>query len=377
MSKGKVGINLLFINPKLSGGSVTYAKKLVAAIALLDAETEYYIYIHRECKVEDFELGRNITVRVLPFSYSSVYKRYLWEQFVLPFYLEKDKIDLVHSLGYVSPILTRKIKIVSILDINYVGHGGNMKFFKRILLGFMVNLSARLSRTIITISFFSKNQIIKYTKVNPNKISVTYLSGSIDLVFNSTNISENLLNKYQLKGPYIIAFSSPSPHKNIENLLQAFKILVNKYSNLKLLLVGHQSKSEPLMHVINQNGLKKSVVFTGFIPDNEVMPLIAGSKVFVFPSRYEGFGIPILDAQMCKVPVSSSNAGSLPEVGGKYVSYFDPENVSEIVNSISYYFENEIEREESIRGNLKNRAVFSWENTAINTIKIYRDLLKV
>ncbi len=371
----RVGINLLFINPKLAGGSVTYAKKVVASIALLDSETEFYIYIHQDCKGSDFELGKNFTVRVLPFSYRSVYWRYLWEQFVLPFYLEKDKVDLVHSLGYVTPMLTRKTKIVSILDINYRGHAGQMKFYKRFLMGLMVNLSAWVSKKIITISYFSKAQIVKYTKVDSDKIIVTYLSGSNDLPFEGKSNCKKVLEKYSLKDPYMIAFSSPSPHKNIDNLLLAFKILVAKYVNFKLVLVGHQNKSEALMEVIEREGLNNNVVFTGFVPDEEVNPLIAGAKVFVFPSKYEGFGIPILDAQLCQVPIASSEAGSLPEVGGNGVSYFNPENPNEMANAIQLFLEDETYAESIIKDSLINRNLFSWEKTAKETLEVYQRIL--
>ncbi len=372
----RIGINLLFINPKLAGGSVTYAKKLLSSIALIDTKNEYYIYIHQDCDESDFEFGENFNVKVLPFSYSSVYKRYFWEQFILPFYFKKSKIDIVHSLGYVSPILTPVIKIVSILDINYRGHGLQMNFFKRLLLGLMVNLSARVSKKIVTISFFSKDQIVKYTNVDPNKIIVTYLSGSNDVPFKDKSISQSVLRKYKIFDPYIIAFSSPSPHKNIENLLYAFKILLVKNTNLKLLLVGHQNKSGSLIEVIKNEGLMNSVIFTGYVPDEEVNPLIAGAKVFVFPSRYEGFGIPILDAQMCQVPIASSNAGSLPEVGGKKISYFNPENPNEMADSISDFFEDHKYTEETIIAGMTNRSLFSWEKTAKETIMIYQNILK-
>ncbi len=371
----RIGINLLFINPKLAGGSVVYAKKVIESIALLDNKTKYYIYIHQGCKDLDFELGKNFRVRLLPFSYSSVYLRYFWEQFILPFYLEKDRVDLIHSLGYVTPILTRKIKVVSILDINYRGHGGQMKLSKRFLLGAMVNLSAWFSKKIITISYFSKDQIINYTKVDPDKIVVTHLSGSNDFPHDKKNISNNVLKKYKLICPYIIAFSSPSPHKNIENLLFAFKILLNKFDNLKMVLVGHQNKSEVLMEVIKTEGLTDSVVFTGYVPNDEVNPLIAGAKVFVFPSYYEGFGIPILDAQMCKVPIASSNAGSLPEVGGKSVRYFDPKSPKEMANAIATFFENDVYINRIIEDGLINRASFSWEKTARETISVYQNIL--
>lgn len=372
----RIGINLLFINPKLAGGSVTYAKKVLAAMAQLDKETEYIIYINQDCAVSDFKLGDNFTVRVLPFSYSSVYLRYLWEQFVLPSYLRKDKIDLVHSLGYVTPLFTRKIKVVSILDINYRGHGGQMKLIKRILLGTMVNLSARFSKKIITISYFSKEQIEKHTGINESKTIVTHLSGSADDPYNEKKLSVIVLEKYNVFDPYIIAFSSPSPHKNIRNLIIAFQILVDKYPYLKLLLVGHQNKSGELMGEINRLGLKGNVIFTGFVPEEDVNPLIAGAEVFVFPSRYEGFGIPLLDAQICKIPIASSNAGSLPEVGGKSVSYFNPEDPKKMAEAIAFFFEDPNGIEKVVQEGLINRSLFSWKKTAIETMKVYNDILK-
>jgi glycosyltransferase involved in cell wall biosynthesis len=373
--KNKIGINLLYINTKFPGGSVTYAKRLLKAISLIDTENEYIIYIHKDCIVSDFDFGTNFKVKILPFSNSNVYKRFLWEQFVLPFYIQNDKINLLHSLGYVTPILTRKRKVVSILDINYIGHGGEMNFLKRILLGTMVSLSAWVSRKVITISNFSKSQIIKYTKINPNKISVTYLSGSIDSEFVELKQIDKVLAKFNLYDPYIIAFSSPSPHKNIKNLLIAFKILAVKNDKLKILLVGFQSKNNELKEFIEKENLSSKVIFTGYVPDEDVYPLISKAKVFVFPSRYEGFGIPILDAQTCKVPIASSNAASLPEIGGNGVVYFNPENTNEISDAINIFLENHKLASKSIRLNLENRVLFSWEKTAKETISIYRNML--
>lgn len=372
----KIGINLLFINPKLAGGSVTYAKKLLAGIALLDKKTDYIIYLNKDCAVSDFKLGDNFTIRVLPFSYSSVYLRYLWEQFVLPFYLHIDKIDLIHSLGYVTPLFTRKIKVVSILDINYRGHGGQMNLVKRILLGTMVNLSARFSKKIITISYFSKEEIEKYTGVKKSKTIVTHLSGSTDSPNDINKISRIVLEKYKVYDPYIIAFSSTSPHKNIRNLIIAFRILLYEYPSLKLVLVGHQNKSGELMEEINIQGLNGYVIFTGFVPDEDVNPLIAGAKVFVFPSRYEGFGIPLLDAQICKIPIASSNAGSLPEVGGTSVSYFNPEDPKKMAEAIAIFFNDLKGTEKVVQDGFINRKLFSWEKTAQETIKVYYDILK-
>lgn len=371
----KIGINLLYINPKLAGGSVTYALKLVKEISLLDKQNKYIIYINKECKDINFEVGNNFNIRVLNFEYSSVYLRYFWEQLILPFYVFKDKIDLLHSLGYVTPLFTTAKKVVSILDINYKGHSNNMSASKRFLLGSMVNLSAIFSTKIITISEFSKKQIVKYTRAKDDKVIVTLLSGSSDVLPEENKKTKVILQKYNIHDDYIIAFSSPSPHKNIERLIDAVTEILSVKPNLKLVLVGHQHKSEILVKSIEKNNLKDKVIFTGFVPDEDVQPLMSNAKLFAFPSLYEGFGIPLLDAQACKVPVVSSNAGSLPEVGGDAVFYFDPENTNEIKEVISKVLEDDSIIDVIVKKGMGNRENFSWRQTAQQTLDVYKKVL--
>lgn len=371
----KIGINLLYINPKLAGGSVTYALKLIKEIAILDAHNEYVIYVNKECKDINFDVGSNFTIRVLNFEYTSVYLRYFWEQLILPFYIFKDKIDLLHSLGYVTPLITTAKKVVSILDINYKGHSNNMSTSKRFLLGSMVNLSAIFCSKIITISEFSKNQIVQYTKAKSKKVVVTLLSGSSDVTIKKDADTNRVLNKYNIEGNYIIAFSSPSPHKNIERLIVAVKDELLNSANMKMVLVGHSHKSETLVKCIEKNSLIDKIIFTGFVPDEDIQPLMANAKLFVFPSLYEGFGIPLLDAQACEVPVVSSNAGSLPEVGGAAVLYFDPINTNEMTEVISKVLGNDSIMSDLVKKGIENRANFSWKQTAQQTLDVYEKVL--
>jgi len=370
--RNKIGINLLYINPKLAGGSVTYALNLLEELSIIDTETLYTVYINKDCTALKFKIGSNFRLSVLNFRYTSVYVRYFWEQFVLPFYIFKDKLDLVHSLGYVTPLFTPIKKVVSILDINYKGHSGNMSAHKRKLLGLMVNLSARVSKKIITISEFSKKQIVEHTNTAPDKVLVTLLSGSND---KTIEVNKILDSKYNFDTPYIIAFSSPSPHKNIERLINAFKLVSMEKQDLKLVLVGHKNKSEYLLDLIIKAKLLEKIIFTGFVPDDDIVPLISSSKLFVFPSLYEGFGIPLLDAQQCNVPVVSSNAGSLPEVGGNGAVYFDPMNSDEMASTILQVLNSNSKDEELKNKGLKNRESFSWNKTGLQTFELYKTIL--
>lgn len=376
IKKHKIGISLLFINPKIQGGSVVYSIKLIEELSKLDKFNDYFVYINKESKKLKFEFGANFKLRTLNFNYSSVYLRYFWEQFILPFYLFNDKIELLHSPGYVAPILSPVKKVVSILDINYKGHSNNMKFIKRILLGIMVNLSARLSDKIITISEFSKKQIIKYTNSDEHKIIVTLLSGSSDLFFKKKLNNYKLKSKYKIDAEYIICFSGSSPHKNIVKLIESIKDILIKKSDLKLVLVGYVNNKT--RNTIKKLNLKEHVILTGFVPDEDVNLLISHAKVFIFPSLYEGFGIPLLDAQSCGVPVISSNAGSLPEVGGSKTHYFDPKSKIDIYNTVLKVISliDDKKVDDLINYGFINRSKFSWRNTAKKTLDVYKNILK-
>lgn len=375
MNLSRIGLNLLFLNPKLVGGSTKYGINLLRELSLIDKRNTYYVYINMESIDLMPELGPNFVLRVLNFEYSNVFLRYFWEQIILPFYVFKDKIDLLHSLGYVMPLMTTTKSIVSILDINYRGHSNSMSLVKRLMLGFMVNLSALFAKRIITISEFSKSQITKYINVNPNNVIVTLLSGSDDLQSGAKVNAKLIFEKYEIDTDYIIAFSSPSLHKNIERLIEAVSSILNNDLNLKLLLVGHQDKSGNIKNIIINHHISDKVVFTGFVPDEDINPLLTHARVFVFPSLYEGFGIPLLDAQAAGVPVVSSNAGSLPEVGGSDVMYFNPYDINEMEQSISNVLYDNLLAKFIVKKGLKNRSQFNWNKTAQNTLNTYREML--
>jgi len=365
-----IGLNLLYMNRKLSGGSITYGINLVNELVQIDQKNNYTIYVNKDCTDLPIVLGPNFTVVIVPFHNKYVYVRYLWEQLIFPFYLIGKRLDVVHSLGYVGPIFCWPKHLVSILDLNYKRHAESMSKSKKILLGAMVKVMSRVAKRIITISNFSKREISSGLNVNENLIDVTLLSGSNDKT--NKEISDfNPKQQYRIVGDYIIAFGSPSSHKNIMGLLAAFAEVVKSFENTTLVLVGHQHNNQELSEEIERLDLKGSVLFTGFVPDEHIYPLLKAAKLFIFPSFYEGFGIPLLDAQAVGVPVVSSNAASLPEVGGESAVYFDPYQIQEMSQAIISVLDNEDLAKELILKGTINRQKFSWKNTAVNTLKIY------
>jgi glycosyltransferase involved in cell wall biosynthesis len=368
--KKKIGINLLYMNRKLSGGSITYGINFVNELSKLDSFNDYIIYVNKDCQNLPIILGSNFEIKVIPFYNRVVYVRYFWEQLFFPFILFFDNLDILHSLGYVGPIFCPTIHIVSILDLNYKRHSNSMSFSKQLLLGFMVRLMSFFSNKIITISNFSKDEICDVLNVKRDKVIVTHLSGSNDL-YTCFKKNINIKSIYNINSDYIIAFGSPSSHKNIQGLIISFSKLLLIHDNHCLVLVGHQHSNKELNKLIIDLDLVDKVLFTGFVPDEHVFPLIKESSLFVFPSFYEGFGIPLLDAQSLGVPVACSNAASLPEVGQDGALYFDPNNTIEMMDVMKNILEDPIVSERLIEKGLINRSNYSWNKTARLTLECY------
>jgi glycosyltransferase involved in cell wall biosynthesis len=370
----KIGINLLYMNPRLLGGSIIYGINLVNELAKVDKYNIYTIYINKDCINIPIVTGPNFKFKIIPFSNKSVYVRYFWEQLLFPFVLLFDNLDLLHSLGYVGPLFCPSYHIVSILDLNYKRQVNSMSLSKRILLGFMVRLMSYSSTIIVSISNFSKNEISSELNIDPNKIIVTHLSGSNDEYVNFDNFID-IKKLYNINSDYIIAFGSTSSHKNIQGLISAFSKLLRTHSNHYLILVGHQHSNDELNKLIIGLNISDKVSFTGFVPDEHVFPLIKAASLFVFPSYYEGFGIPLLDAQSLGVPIACSSAASLPEVGQDGALYFDPNNIDEMMGVMKTILENSIVCKDLTEKGLNNRSNYSWCKTANLTLDIYNAVI--
>ena len=369
--KMKIGLNLLFIRSSTTGGSATYAVNLVNALSDVDKINHYVVYLNRNCKEIPLTLGRNFTKKIIPFSSKNPISRFFLEQVIFPFYFFNDNLDVIHSLGYHGPMFCRIPHIVSILDLNFIRHK-NMPKTHGFFLGIMVRIMTRTARHIITISEFSKREIVENLNVLDKNVTAILLSGSSDEKHTVSNI--NIRKIYSIKNNYIIAFGSNGSHKNIDQLIHSYNEIRKTNHNIQLVLVGYQHKASSLSTIVNDLNLNDDVIFTGFVPTEHVFHLINQSKLFVFPSFYEGFGIPLLDAQASGIPIASSNAGSLPEVGSTGCVYFDPTKTQEMTSVIKEILDSPALADQLVSEGLKNRSRFSWNETARQTLISYLEI---
>lgn len=370
-----IAINLLYLLPGIVGGTQTYAEELLAALAAIDTQNRYTLFLNRESAELPLPSGPAFQRVVCPVHATSRAARYQYEQIVLSRELRARDCDLVHSLGYVGPLATHCKHVVTIHDLNYLAFKQAMSLHKRLLLGFFVRQTARRADHIIAVSAFSRDEIVKHLKIEPTKISVVHeaeKSRSRDLL--DADGAEAILAKYDLNGPYLIAFSSLSLNKNIPRLIEAYAEIAANFPH-RLVLLGHIPPEADLRQQVARLGLTERVRFTGYAPDAHVLALLQHADLFVFPSWYEGFGLPALEAQRLGVPVACSYTASLPEVVGDAAVFFDPHNVTAIARTLSACLQDKEMRTELSQKGRTNANRFSWHQAAKQTLDIYHDIV--
>jgi glycosyltransferase involved in cell wall biosynthesis len=218
------------------------------------------------------------------------------------------------------------------------------------------------STKILVPSNFVKKQLIDDWKINSQKIIV------IPEAVDDSLLAKEGKPPSGIKKPYIFYVGNAHPHKNVEGLIKAFLLLKKKYGDLKLVLSGYDHY---FWQRIKKEYQHQDIIYTGYVSEEKLVTLYKNALLFVMPSFEEGFGIPLLEAMACECPVVSSNAGSLPEVGGDGAIYFDPKNIDDMVLKISQVLNSDKLRKELVEKGFRRYKDFSWERLAKLTLEAY------
>lgn len=235
----------------------------------------------------------------------------------------------------------------------------------------------RKAEKIITVSEFSKQDISKYIGCPEEKIEV--IPPAVDHSLYYQTRSKTALNKYRIgeAEKVILYVGAEEPRKNLQFLLNSFSKLKAKIPNIKLLKVGTPNYlfvRKKLLKQIEALNLQNNVIFTGYVSEAELADIYNAVDLFVFPSLYEGFGIPPLEAMACGTPVITSNTSSLPEVVGDAAIQADPYNVEDFAEKMYEVLQNDDLKEEMIKKGLRRSKMFSWDSSAKKTLKVYKEL---
>ena len=300
---------------------------------------------------------------------SSIYG--IKEQLKFPYKeLKKMKPDVLHVPHYNVPIFYRGKMVVTIHDLTHLVLPEFLpNKFAYIYAKFMIWIAIKKSSQILTVSENTKNDLIRMFKVKPEKITVTYNGVGEEFKKKEKQEVEYLYKKFNIpeNKKIIMYVGNLKPHKNLERLLEAYS-KIKDIDDTRLLLVGKAfSNYNGLEEKEKTLNIKNKVIHTGIVSQGELVDLYNLADLFIFPSLYEGFGIPILEALACGTPVISSNTSSMPEVGGDVVTYINPLDIEEITKAI----ETELSKGKKINANAKKWIEqFDWKKIAIKTKEI-------
>lgn len=301
--------------------------------------------------------------------------RIVWEQLVAPFELTHLQADLFHGMAFVLPLIWNGSSVVTIFDLSFIQYPERLTSLRRTYLTLFTRASVRRAKRIITISESSKAEIIRWLHVPESRIDVA-LPGVSDN-FRPRDKSEILRCKSQFGFPdrFILYLGTLEPRKNLETLVRAYARLRHR-GEVKLVLagaVGWQTSS--LWRIIENLDLHKDVVFPGYVAPEDLPALYSAAEIFVYPSVYEGFGLPVLEAMACGLPVVASNATSMPEVVGTAGLLVEPTELDNWVITLDRLLA-DIDLQAQLSRMGQARAIgFTWEKTAHSTVAAYNKIL--
>src|SRR5215831_5257312 len=352
-------------------GIGTYIRNLLKQLARLDSSTEYVLLTGPEDLAIATQLGPNFRTVLEPSPNYSIR-----EQFHVPWVLLRERPDVFHAPHYVLPAAVRCRSVVTIHDtipLTFPQYLPN-KLAHAYARGSMW-VAAHHSHRILTVSEASKRDILRFFNVPAEKVVVVH--NAIDERFSRTPRPEDVervRERFQLQQRFVLYVGNIKPHKNLERLIEAFHALRRgELDDLKLLIIGDQISRYPaLRRAVHRLKLHKHVRFLGYLPDETLAILYRLASVFVFPSLYEGFGLPPLEAMASGAPVVTSNVSSLPEVTGDAAVLVDPYDVGAIEAGMRRVLTDPALAAEMSRLGLLRAREFSWESSVARILGVYQ-----
>lgn len=376
----RIAINTLAVNRKDFGGGDRYLYHLLRNLAKIDKKNQYFIFTNRQNQARFTINQTNFKTIVCPAGTNRT-KRIFYEQLILPRLVKTHKIDVFHGPNNILPLV---LPCPSVLTVQYmfsfIMPQDYQPAYRRWYFNTLSRLSAKKATKIISVSEDNKKQIIKFLKVPESKIEVVYhgLEESFRRVVARERI-QSVLNKYGISKKYILCVANNVLNKNLERLVKSFNLLKERCKEpCQLVIAGTEgfTKNRALWA---QNIKRKypNIIFTGYIDHKELPYLYSGAQVFVFPSLCESFGMPLLEAMACHVPIVTSNITAPPEIIRGAGLKVNPYNTGKIAQALQALITNQELKEKLINLGRERVKLFSWEKTARETLKVFEEAYNV
>jgi len=372
----RIGIDARFFG-SIGKGLGRYTQKLIENLEKVDNTNQYFVFLKKDNFDEYQPKSKN---------FQKVLANFRWytfsEQIKFPKLIKKYNLDLMHFPHFNVPVMYNRKFIVTIHDLILV-HFPTTKsstlapifyWLKFLAYKFVINSAINHAQKIIAVSNFTKNDILKtYPKINADKITVTYESAEDFCLLTPHNKYDEILARYGIIKPYITYVGNAYPHKNLERLILSFKEIRKAERDLNLILVGKEDYFYKRLKDFTVKQKIEGVIFTDYIPDHELDTIFRNSSAFIWPTLYEGFGLPPLEAMSKGVPVISSDQECMKEILADSAYYFDGKNSVDMAGSVIKVL-NDVEiREKLVKKGYERVAYYSWKKMAQKTLELYQN----
>jgi glycosyltransferase involved in cell wall biosynthesis len=353
----RIGVNALYLIPGGVGGTEIYLRELLAALARIDTANEYFVFTNRETGADLVPRRANFHYKPQRVRASFRPARILWEQIVLPLEASQYRLDVMFNPGFTAPVLAACPSITVFHDMQHKRHPEHFRWFDLPFWRLLLWASARRSQRLIADSESTRADLLHYYQLLPERIDVIAL-GVEPRFFG--------LDRTNLE-PYMLCVSTLHPHKNLDRLIRAY---ARRKRGFRLTMVGMRGfHTRPLERLIAELGITDAVQLTGWIAREELYRLYERAHAFIYPSTFEGFGMPVLESLAAGIPTACSDIPVLREVAGDAALFFDPLDEDAIATALDCITtDSAIRRRLAEVGPARARG-FTWEQTATKTLR--------
>jgi glycosyltransferase involved in cell wall biosynthesis len=361
----RIGINALYLIPGGVGGTEIYLRSLLAALSEIDTVNRYFVFTNRETGPELTPARSNFTALPQPIRASSRPARILWEQIALPITAARLNLDVMLNPGFTAPIFAGCPQVTVFHDLQHVRHPEYFRWFDLPFWRLLLFGSAHVSRLLLADSAATARDLRQHYRLSENKVRVALLAG--DTVFFE-------LAKRRHPERFLLAVSTLHPHKNLDGLLRAFAEFHRQHPDFRLTVCGlHGFFTGPLHDLRESLGLRDAVDFPGWIPREKLHDLYSRAWAFIYPSLFEGFGIPPLEAMAAGVPTACSDIDPIAANVGDAALRFNPRDPAAMADALGRIAFDQVLRQRLAEVGPRRAAEFSWRKTAEATLEALRD----
>lgn len=353
-----------------------YVEQLIHHLGHIDRTNQYSLYTTRGVTADALDVPANFRVRssLLPTINPRV--RIPWEQLYAPLLLAATRADVFHGVLNVAPLLCPIASVITIHDLAFIRFPGTFRSYNRTYLDFATRLSARRAASILTVSEHTRQEVIGLLGIPPERVHVTHDAARSHFQPPAPDRLAEFRTRHQLPDQFLLYVGTLEPRKNLTTLLDAYAQVVKSVPIPLMIGGGKGWLYTPVFERLDELGLRDRVHFVGYIDEDELPLWYAAATLFVFPSIYEGFGMPPLEAMACGTPVITSNSSSLPEVVGDAGVMVSPTDANALAEAIVQVVRDETLRESLRERGLQRAGMFSWRTTAERTLVAYEDVIR-